>query len=160
MAFERLFARFDAALAERGYLAMGGQIVDATIVEARRPRLTQAEKDVVKVAASPRLTPARTRQIDRDGRWTLKRGRKKPPASGGAARTAASEIAVPMFGYKNHVGIDREHGFVRRFTVTHAAAQTAPNSARCSTPATPRGQSGRTPPIARRPTSRCWSDAA
>ena len=27
-----------------------------------------------------------------------------------------------MFGYKNHVGIDREHGLVRRFTVTHAAA--------------------------------------
>ena len=27
-----------------------------------------------------------------------------------------------MFGYKNHVGIDREHGFVRRFKVTHAAA--------------------------------------
>ena len=26
-----------------------------------------------------------------------------------------------MFGYKNHVGIDREHGFVRRFKVTHAA---------------------------------------
>ena len=41
-AFERLFAQFDAALAERGYLAMGGQIVDATIVEARRPRLTQS----------------------------------------------------------------------------------------------------------------------
>ena len=122
-AFERLFARFDAALAERGYLAMGGQIVDATIVEARRPRLTQAEKDVVKGGGIPEdWTPARTRQIDRDGRWTLKRGRKKPPASGGAARTAASEIAVPMFGYKNHVGIDREHGFVRRFTVTHAAA--------------------------------------
>ncbi len=27
-----------------------------------------------------------------------------------------------MFGYKNHIGIDREHGFARRFTVTHAAA--------------------------------------
>jgi hypothetical protein len=27
-----------------------------------------------------------------------------------------------MFGYKNPVGIDREHGFVRRFAVTHAAA--------------------------------------
>lgn len=26
-----------------------------------------------------------------------------------------------MFGYKNHLGIDREHGFIRRFTVTHAA---------------------------------------
>ncbi len=26
-----------------------------------------------------------------------------------------------MFGYKNHIGIDREHGFLRRYTVTHAA---------------------------------------
>ena len=122
-AFERLFARFDAALAERGYLAMGGQIVDATIVEARRPRLTQAEKKVVKGGGIPEdWKPARTRQIDRDGRWTLKRGKRKPSPPGGVARTAAPEIAVPMFGYKNHVGIDRAHGFVRRFTVTHAAA--------------------------------------
>jgi len=27
-----------------------------------------------------------------------------------------------MFGYKNHVGIDRAHGFIRTWTVTHAAA--------------------------------------
>jgi IS5 family transposase len=27
-----------------------------------------------------------------------------------------------VFGYKNHVSIDRAHGFVRRFTVTSAAA--------------------------------------
>jgi len=27
-----------------------------------------------------------------------------------------------VFGYKTHVSIDREHGFVRRFTVTSAAA--------------------------------------
>ena len=52
-ALERLFACFDAALSERGYLAKGGQIVDATIVEARRPRLTQAEKDVVKGGGIP-----------------------------------------------------------------------------------------------------------
>ncbi len=119
-AFERLFVRFDAALSERGYLAMGGQIVDATIVEARRPRLTQAEKDVVKGGGIPaNWKPARTRQIDREGRWTLKRGKKKPAPPGGSAR-ASAEIAVPMFGYKNHVGIDREHGFVRRFKVTDA----------------------------------------
>jgi IS5 family transposase len=123
-AFEALFARFDAALAERGYLAKGGQIVDATIVEARRPRLRQDEKEVVKGGGIPEeWKAARTRQIDRDGRWTLKRGKKKPTPPGGSVRTtAASEIAVPMFGYKNHVGIDRAHGFVRRFTVTHAAA--------------------------------------
>lgn len=121
-AFERLFARFDAALSERGFLAMGGQIVDATIVEARRPRLTQAEKEVVKGGGVPKdWKPARVRQIDREGRWTLKRGKRKPAPPGGAARMAP-EIAVPMFGYKNHVGIDREHGFVRRFKVTHAAA--------------------------------------
>lgn len=47
-ALARLFARFDAMfdamLAERGFLAMGGQIVDATVVEARRPRLTVSFK--------------------------------------------------------------------------------------------------------------------
>jgi hypothetical protein len=33
-AVERLFARFDATLRAAGYLAVGGQIVDATIVAA------------------------------------------------------------------------------------------------------------------------------
>jgi hypothetical protein len=27
-----------------------------------------------------------------------------------------------VFGYKNHVGIDRAYGFLRRYSVTHAAA--------------------------------------
>src|SRR5919199_1612985 len=43
-ALQRAFDRFDAALRERGYLAMGGQIVDATVIEARRPRLSAEEK--------------------------------------------------------------------------------------------------------------------
>ena len=86
-AFERLFARFDAALSERCYLAKGGQIVDATIVEARRPRLTRAEKDVAKGGGVPEeWKPARIRQVDREGRWTLKRGKKKPvPQEAGPA---------------------------------------------------------------------------
>jgi hypothetical protein len=37
-------------------------------------------------------------------------------------RLAPGEILVLMFGYKNHIGINRTHGPVRRFTVTHAAA--------------------------------------
>ena len=40
---ERLFARFDELLRAKGWLAMGGQIVDATVIEARRLRLTQRE---------------------------------------------------------------------------------------------------------------------
>src|SRR3954454_14666037 len=43
-ALARLFERFDRLLHERGYLAMGGQIVDATVIEARRPRLSKDEK--------------------------------------------------------------------------------------------------------------------
>ena len=37
-----LFKRFDAAVKASGYLAMGGQIVDATIVVAPKQRNTQA----------------------------------------------------------------------------------------------------------------------
>src|SRR5262249_21293814 len=120
-AAERLFARFDALLRAKGWLAMGGQIVDATVIQARRPRLSQAEKDTIKGGGVPAdWTPARRAQIDRDGRWTVKRGRQRerPPRAG---QKRQPEIAMPIFGYKNHVGIDREHGFLRRYTVTDAA---------------------------------------
>jgi IS5 family transposase len=121
-ATERLFARFDALLRSKGWLAMGGQIVDATVIEARRPRLTQAEKDTIKGGGVPaEWKPARRAQVDRDGRWTIKRGQKRQAAPGDGHKRQV-EIAVPAFGYKNHVGIDREHGLLRRYTVTHAAA--------------------------------------
>jgi IS5 family transposase len=120
-ALAKLFARFDAMLAERGFLAMGGQIVDATVIEARRPRPTREEKAALRDGGTPEgWSKARARQIDRDGRWTIRRGRKARPPEG-APRQAAVEIAVPMFGYKNHLGVDRAHGFIRRFVVTDAA---------------------------------------
>jgi transposase, IS5 family len=119
-ALTKLFERLDRVLHARGYLAMGGQIVDATVVEARKPRLTRDEKATLRDGGTPSgWSKARTRQIDRDRRWTLKRGNKLPPPEGAPRQSA--EIAVPMFGYKNHIGIDRTHGFVRRFVVTHAA---------------------------------------
>lgn len=43
---------------------------------------------------------------------------KAKPAADGAKRV---DIAVPMFGYKNHIGIDRRHGLIRTWTATHAA---------------------------------------
>jgi IS5 family transposase len=43
-----LFQRFDARLRDAGYLAMGGQIVDATVIQARRPGLSKDEKATVK----------------------------------------------------------------------------------------------------------------
>jgi transposase, IS5 family len=122
-AIQRLFERFDAALRDAGYLAMGGQIVDATVIEARRPRLTQGEKATVKGGGVPEdWSKAKRAQIDTDGRWTIKRGRRRPPGEGEPKAHVATEIAVPVFGYKNHLGIDRRHGFIRRFAVTDAAA--------------------------------------
>src|SRR5919204_412657 len=121
-AAERLFARFDALLKAKGWLAMGGQIIDATVIAARRPRLTQSEKETIKGGGTPAAwKPARRAQIDRDGRWTIKRGRKRQ-ASPGDGHKRQIEIAVPVFGYKNHVDIDREYGLLRRYSVTHAAA--------------------------------------
>jgi transposase, IS5 family len=92
------------------------------VIQARRPRLTQAEKETIKGGGVPaEWTPARRAQVDRDGRWTIKRSTKRQPVPGDGQHRQV-EIAVPMFGYKNHVGIDREFGFVRRYTITHAAA--------------------------------------
>src|SRR5450631_1851347 len=32
------------------------------------------------------------------------------------------DLAIPAFGYKNHVSIDRAHGLIRNWTATRAAA--------------------------------------
>ena len=77
---EKLFARFDAHLKDAGYLAMGGQIVDASIVAAPRQRMTDEEREIVKGGGIPpdwQAKPRKLAQKDRDARWTLKRGRKK-----------------------------------------------------------------------------------
>jgi transposase, IS5 family len=122
-AVERLFQRFDAVLREAGYLAMGGQIVDATVIQARRPRLSKDEKVTVKGGAVPEgWSPAKRAQMDTDGRWTIKRGRQRAADPRQPHEPARSELVIPVFGYKNHLGIDRRHGFIRSFAVTDAAA--------------------------------------
>jgi IS5 family transposase len=119
-AIERLFARFDAALRDAGYLAMGGQIIDATVIQARRPRLTKSEKATIKGGGVPSgWSKAKRAQMDTEGRWTLKRGRKRAAEPGEPHER--SELVIPVFGYKNHLGIDRRHGFIRSFAVTDAA---------------------------------------
>jgi len=121
-AIEELFSEFDAYLKAQGYLAMSGQIVDATIVAAPRQRNTDDEKKAIREGRVPddwKDRPAKLAQKDRDARWTLKRAKARPA---GEDKKPKVEIAIPVFGYKNHVSIDRAHGFVRRFTVTNAAA--------------------------------------
>ena len=50
---DKLFARFDKVLTEKGYLAMSGQIMDASIVAAPKQRNTDGEKRAIKEGRIP-----------------------------------------------------------------------------------------------------------
>ena len=118
-AMDKLFARFDAALHDAGYLAMGGQIIDATVVDAPRQKLTDEEKATIRGGGTPsRWFKAKRRQKDLDAD-----GRSSAGVRSGArrARCRPPESRSPC-GYKNHAGIDRRHGLIRRWTLTNAAA--------------------------------------
>ncbi|QCO00317.1 transposase (plasmid) [Azospirillum argentinense] len=123
-AMEGLFARFDADLKERGYFALGGQIIDASIVEAPRQRLTREEKRQIRDGEDPPWPPAKARQKDTQARWTVKRGRVKakpgPTLDGSEARMVEG-LLIPAFGYKSHITIDRRFRLIQRFIVTDAA---------------------------------------
>jgi IS5 family transposase len=63
-----LFARFDRTLTERGYFALGGQLIDASIVEAPRQRLTVAEKQLIRSGEQFDWPVAKARHKDSDPR--------------------------------------------------------------------------------------------
>lgn len=119
---EKLFQRFDKVLTDKGYLAMSGQLMDATLVPAPRQRNDDGEKQDIKAGkAAAEIwpdNPARARQKDVDARWTVKTSKAKPRANG----QAQADLAVPVFGYKNHISTDRRHGLIRKWTVTAASA--------------------------------------
>jgi IS5 family transposase len=120
-ALDVLFADFDRQLKDRGYLPMGGQIVDATLVAAPKQRNTQAEKDAIKAGARAAEVwpeaPAKAAQKDTDARWTVKFAKAKPTTGG----KPGIDIAIPSFGYKSSVSICRTFGFIRKCKVTDAA---------------------------------------
>jgi IS5 family transposase len=121
-AIDALFARFDAALREAGFLAMSGQIVDATIVAAPKQRNTIEEKKAIKEGRIPegwKDKPDKLAQKDRDARWTVKYSKAKPRDDGSLPPV---DLAIPAFGYKNHVSIDRGFGLIRKWTASDAAA--------------------------------------
>jgi IS5 family transposase len=102
---EALFDRFDRHLEAQGYLARGGQMVDASIVPVPKQRNTREENEAVKRGETPadwEKKPAKNQQKDKDARWTKKHGKS-------------------FFGYKNHVNVDKTHKLIRRYAVTDAA---------------------------------------
>jgi transposase, IS5 family len=121
-ALERLFTRLDEAITAAGYLPMAGQIVDATLVTAPRQRNTDEEKARIKAGEKAAQIwpdkPAKARQKDTDARWTVKFSKAKPSPDG----KPQIDIAIPTYGYKSHISIDRGHGVIRRGKTTDAAA--------------------------------------
>ena len=102
---DKLFERFGQHLETKGYIARGGQLIDATIVPVPRQRNSRDENDQVKAGATPedwKKKPAKNRQKDKDARWTKKHGHS-------------------FFGYKNHVNADARHKLIRAYGVTDAS---------------------------------------
>jgi transposase, IS5 family len=121
-AIKTLFQRFDATLRQAGYIAMSGQIVDASLIAAPRQHNSEDEKQAIKGGRIPKDwkdKPAKLRQKDRDARWTVKFSKAKPRDDGSMPPV---DLAIPLFGYQNHVSIDCGFGFIRRWTATDAAA--------------------------------------
>ena len=46
------------------------------------------------------MPPAKAAQKDTQARWTVKTGRRRNPTG---AQRRMPDIAVPVFGYKNHI---------------------------------------------------------
>ena len=116
---EKLFGVFNKALKERGYLAMSGQIVDASIISAPRQRMTKEEKETIKKGEIPSAweeKPAKLAQKDRDARWMVKYTKAKSK-DGDELR----DLAIPAFGYKNHIAMDKRYGFIRKAQTTDAS---------------------------------------
>lgn len=119
---KRVMKAFDWRLHKKGYIPMSGQIVDATLVPAPKQRNTDGEKAAIKQGKTAKEIwpdePNKAAQKDTDARWTLKIGSKVRYRPDG---TPLPQIALPVFGYKSHISIDRRFGFIRQAAVTSAA---------------------------------------
>ena len=100
---EKLFKQFEDFLADNGYAAKRGQIIDASIVAAPRQRNSREENSLIKEGNTPEgWQEAKQRQKDVDARWTKKNGKT-------------------YYGYKNHVTVDVAHKLIRGYEVTDAS---------------------------------------
>ena len=113
---------FDWQLEKKGYIPMSGQIVDSSLVPAPKQRNTDPEKEAIKAGKSASEIwpdePNKAAQKDTNARWTLKIGGKVRYRPDG---TPLPMIALPVFGYKSHISIDRRYGFIRESMVTSAS---------------------------------------
>ncbi len=63
--------------------------------------------------------PAKLSHKDRHARWTLKFTKAKRQDDG---NMPATDLAIPFFGYKSHISINRKFRLIRKWKATDAAA--------------------------------------
>jgi len=99
---DALFEAVNRQLAQHGYIARGGQLVDASLVPVPRQHVTQEERELIKEQVTPAdWTPAQRRQKDTDATWTKKHGKA-------------------YFGYKVSVSADQRYKLIRQLKVSTA----------------------------------------
>jgi transposase, IS5 family len=93
-------------------LGLGDPVPDANTIWTFREALTKAD------AIEGQDKPAKLAQKDRDARWTVKTTKAKSREG----ETPMVDLAIPEFGYQNHISADRRHRLIRCWLVTDAAA--------------------------------------
>ena len=93
---QALFGEMAEQLARKGFIARGGQIIDATLVKAPVQRNSRQENEQVRQGNVPEdWSDAKRRQKDVDASWTKKNGKSH-------------------FGYKLSVNVDGRYKLIRR----------------------------------------------
>jgi IS5 family transposase len=98
-----LFDGVTSQLLKKGFIARGGQIIDATLVPAPKQHNSKGEKELIDQKAMPAdWKPAKRRQKDIDATWTKKHGKS-------------------YFGYKLSVSVDKKYKLIRRMVTDTAS---------------------------------------
>lgn len=97
-----IFEAVSQQLQAHGYIPRGGQMVDASIVQAPITQVRGEERQALNEGKAPEgWSTKRLRHTDRDARWTKKHGKS-------------------FYGYKVHSNVDARWKLIRRIKVTAA----------------------------------------
>jgi len=103
-ASDSIFEAMNQQLAKQGYVARGGQMIDASIVPAPIQHISKDEKAQIREQAIPSAwPPEKRRQKDVDATWTKKHGKS-------------------FFGFKLSASTDNRYKVIRKIKISTASA--------------------------------------
>ena len=98
-----IFNGVESQLFVKGFIPRGGQIIDATLVQAPIQRNTRKENEQIKKGETPEdWSDAKRSQKDTDATWTKKHGKSH-------------------FGYKMSIGMDDRYKLIRKVVTSTAS---------------------------------------